>query len=142
IYSSQPGEPSALHLNIIESCSHLCMLAMELEVSRIRMERLTHFDHLTGLPNLERLTAYIDELLQNRSTRSIALLSLGLDGFRDINEGLGHAVGDRVLMEVATRFQSKLDHPGFVSRAEGDIFVVVMPEQDVDSALQLAGQLQ
>ncbi|WP_346081318.1 oxygen-sensing cyclic-di-GMP phosphodiesterase DosP [Gibbsiella dentisursi] len=141
-YSRTPNEPSAYHFRIVESCTHLCMLAIEREVDRMRMDRLTHFDRLTGLPNLERLRRCIDELLVKSSTTSLAVLSLGLDGFRDLNEGLGYAVGDRVLLKIATRLQVHLDSLAFVSRTEADIFVVVVPNQDVDSTIQLIKLLQ
>ncbi|MBK0033757.1 oxygen-sensing cyclic-di-GMP phosphodiesterase, partial [Erwinia sp. S43] len=141
-YSTQPRVPSPYHQRIVESCSHLAMLAIEQEKNRGLLEKLTYFDPLTGLPNQERLRRYIDDLLVQDTTTNIAILSLGLDRFRDINEGLGHSIGDQVLLEIAKRLQWRLKSLGLISRTEADIFVIVVPGQDLNSVLRLVERLQ
>ncbi|HHG5368196.1 TPA: oxygen-sensing cyclic-di-GMP phosphodiesterase DosP [Pseudomonas aeruginosa] len=141
-YARTPSEPSAFHLRIVEACIHLCMLGIEREQARVQMERLTYFDRLTGLMNGSRVRLYIDELLAKDRVPRIAILSLGLDSFRDINEAMGHDVGDQVLLEVAVRLQESVNQSAIVSRTEGDSFVVVAPGYDINAAAQLARRLQ
>lgn len=141
-YAREPARPTNLHLRIVETCAHLCALAIESEDNRMRMERAVQFDALTGLPNRARLHAYIDGLLRKTEVSSITLFTLGLDRFKDINQGLGHAVGDQVLLEMASRLQHCLNGGEFISRTEGDIFVIVATGGDANTATRLAKTLQ
>lgn len=140
-YSSGAREPGGFHETIIESCRHLCMLAIEREENRRRTEHLVMFDSLTGLPNRVRLRQYITQLIEQRAD-PVSVLTLGLDGFRVINEGLGHDVGDEVLLVVASRLQALLASEEMLSHHEGDLFVFVLPHCDALGALRKAEQYQ
>jgi len=86
----------------------------------------TH-DSLTSLPNRAALLAHLERALApDRSQPSIALLMLDLCRFKEVNDTLGHNVGDRVLCEVAQRFQQALGDRGFIARIGGDEFTVVV----------------
>ena len=86
----------------------------------------TH-DSLTSLPNRSALLAHLERALApDRSQPSIALLMLDLCRFKEVNDTLGHNVGDRVLSEVANRFSQVLGERGFIARIGGDEFTVVM----------------
>ena len=94
------------------------------------IERLAHYDPLTGLPNRRLL---LDRLRQSlaqasRHDRAIALLFLDLDGFKQINDGFGHAVGDEVLRNVAARLKDCVRKGDTIARLGGDEFVVVLPQ--------------
>ncbi len=88
-------------------------------------------DSLTGLPGRARFIVTLDEVLNRarfRPKRSFAVLSLDLDRFKLVNEGLGHALGDRVLVEVARRIAGNLRKMDTVARVDGDEFVVLLEE--------------
>jgi diguanylate cyclase (GGDEF)-like protein/PAS domain S-box-containing protein len=94
-------------------------------------EHLTHnslHDALTGLPNrallLDRLEAALARCA--REDREVAVLYCDLDGFKNVNDTAGHAAGDAVLVEVATRFRRALRDGDTVARVGGDEFVVVV----------------
>jgi len=86
----------------------------------------TH-DSLTSLPNRAALLAQLERALApDRSQPTIALLMLDLCRFKEVNDTLGHNIGDRVLCEVAQRFQQALGDRGFIARIGGDEFTVVV----------------
>jgi diguanylate cyclase (GGDEF)-like protein len=90
------------------------------------LNRLAHFDQLTGLPNRVSLRKDINTMLNQRAgdpARPLTVAVLDLDGFKDINDTLGHPVGDRLLQEVARRLTSVLNR---VYRIGADEFVVVL----------------
>jgi len=96
----------------------------------------TH-DSLTGLPNRAALLAHLDAALGGQSVRRAhALLMLDLCRFKEVNDTLGHNVGDLVLCNVAQRFADALGDRGFIARIGGDEFTVVMaaPERETLSA--------
>jgi diguanylate cyclase (GGDEF)-like protein/PAS domain S-box-containing protein len=84
-------------------------------------------DPLTDLPNRVHLTNHLETLLaqQRRGGPPATVAFLDLDRFKVINDGLGHAVGDRVLLEAARRLSASVDPGWFVGRFGGDEFVVV-----------------
>jgi len=112
----------------------LGMVTTHLEIalrSADLVERLRHeatHDALTGLPNRtllsERLTAAIDS---RRPGGSFAVLLMDLDGFKDVNDTLGHEFGDLVLIEVARRLTSSVDGDVTVARLGGDEFCLLVP---------------
>lgn len=93
-----------------------------------RFENLAHHDRLTGLPNRLALEAVLEHLLPEcqRDGKVAACLCLDLDGFKPINDTLGHQAGDEVLQQVATRLRGCLRGGDVVARLGGDEFVVVV----------------
>ena len=93
----------------------------------------TH-DSLTGLPNRAALLAHLEAALAAQPVRpALALLMLDLCRFKEVNDTLGHNVGDWVLCNVAQRFAAALGDRGFIARIGGDEFTVVLaaPEREV-----------
>jgi len=95
-----------------------------------RIERLAYYDPLTDLPNRvllqDRLTQALAAAQRNRE--SAAILMLDLDRFKNINESLGHAVGDEVLQAVAERLRNCVREADTVARLGGDEYLIVMAE--------------
>jgi diguanylate cyclase (GGDEF)-like protein/PAS domain S-box-containing protein len=90
-----------------------------------RLTHLAHFDQLTGLPNRIKLRADLDKLFNSSPSRSVAIALFDLDGFKEINDTLGHTVGDRLLAEVARRMKDAASGGGSVYRLGDDEFVLV-----------------
>jgi diguanylate cyclase (GGDEF)-like protein/PAS domain S-box-containing protein len=91
------------------------------------LEHQATHDPLTSLPNRTALTAHLDSVLGQASPQQhVALLMLDLCRFKEVNDTLGHDVGDDVLREVARRFSANLDRQVFISRVGGDEFTVVL----------------
>ncbi|WP_428036065.1 EAL domain-containing protein [Amphritea sp.] len=101
-----------------------------------------NFDPLTNLPNrrmfMDRLTQEIR--LAARSKSSLALLFLDLDRFKEINDTLGHNVGDQLLVEVAERFKSLVRSSDTVSRLGGDEFTIILPQIESSSQVEQVGE--
>ncbi|MGP0093976.1 MAG: EAL domain-containing protein [Xanthobacteraceae bacterium] len=94
-----------------------------------QLERLAHYDPLTGLPNRLSLQKELGRLLAGDRPTSIALFDL--DGFKDVNDTLGHSIGDQLLIEVGRRLTEAIvssNRMGHVCRLGGDEFVVVIPD--------------
>ena len=89
---------------------------------------LAHHDPLTRLPNRSTLYARIEQVISvaQKARRNVALLFLDIDGFKQINDSLGHDVGDRLLQSVAKRLNDCTRSCDVVSRLGGDEFVVVL----------------
>ena len=110
-------------IEIGSDVSHEVALAEAYEDAK----RQAQHDGATALPNRTRLTAVIVSALAHPGRR-LAVLYLGLDRFKPIDGAFGHAVGDRVLGEVADRLRRALGHDQIVARVEADEFVVVAPD--------------
>jgi len=105
----------------------------DVSATRALQEELTHssqHDFLTGLPNRKLLNDRVDQAisLARRQRCQAAVLFLDLDGFKHINDSLGHLIGDKVLKSVAKRLQDCLRSPDSVIRLGGDEFIVVLQE--------------
>ncbi|HLF97677.1 MAG TPA: EAL domain-containing protein [Methylococcaceae bacterium] len=91
--------------------------------------RQAHYDALTGLPNRVLLHDRLRLAMRQsqRLARRIALLYLDLDGFKRINDTLGHAAGDEVIREMGNRLQGQLRESDTLARLGGDEFIVLLP---------------
>ena len=90
---------------------------------------LAHHDALTSLPNRSHFNARIDqEIAALTSGRSLAVLCLDLDRFKEINDLFGHSAGDQVLQTVASRITAVLGERQMIARLGGDEFAILMPD--------------
>ncbi|MDQ1286903.1 MAG: diguanylate cyclase [Actinomycetota bacterium] len=102
--------------------------------------RLARTDDLTGLPNRRAMDSWIDEGLRDGTPMGVLLL--GLDGFKEINDTLGHTAGDVVLGIVAGRISEAAGPGARTARLSGDEFVVLLPHGDPEEHLATAQALR
>jgi len=97
--------------------------------SEREISRLARFDSLTGLPNRALMRQTLDEALRNAKSRQkgCALFLIDLDRFKNVNDTLGHPIGDALLRQVADRLKSVMGEHGQVGRLGGDEFKAVLP---------------
>ncbi|KAA8996679.1 oxygen-sensing cyclic-di-GMP phosphodiesterase [Affinibrenneria salicis] len=141
-YFKPGGELNAWLERIAHTCVHLCKLALEREENRQHMTHLVQFDALTGLPNRDQLYLKMDEQLSDSPEQEIAVFCLDLDRLRDINDTLGYAAGDLVMVTMANRLKNGLRSGEFLYRSEGDLFFIIAPGYDIRHASLMAEQIQ
>lgn len=100
------------------------------------LQRIAHYDALTGLPNRVLLHDRLRQAMARtrRSQRKLAVVFLDLDGFKGINDRHGHAVGDQLLVQLAQRMQQALRGGDTLARLGGDEFVAVLQDLDDHTA--------
>ena len=113
----------------------------ELELAKSRIEHNAMHDSLTGLPNRRFLDEILEGFGREPSGDQIALLHIDLDRFKQINDTLGHAAGDAMLVHAATVLKSNVREQDFVARIGGDEFVVVSRNCDDQNLAQLAERI-
>ncbi|WP_341502459.1 EAL domain-containing protein [Gallaecimonas sp. GXIMD4217] len=116
----------------------------ERKEAELELHHLANFDDLTGLMNRPRLMKELNRMIVNAgiNTSHFALIFIDLDHFKDINDSLGHAVGDRLLVEAAHRMRSSSRSSDILARLGGDEFVVLIPELRVpENAQRIADNL-
>jgi len=107
------------------------------------IRQLAHYDLLTNLPNRALLCDRMDFMLgrSKRNDEQFALMFLDLDRFKNVNDSLGHLIGDELLIQLAGRLKSALREEDTVSRLGGDEFILLIPETDADGAAHVAAKL-
>jgi diguanylate cyclase (GGDEF)-like protein/PAS domain S-box-containing protein len=115
----------------------------ERKLAETHLDNLANFDQLTGLPNRFMLKDKIRYLftLARREKESLTMMFLNLDHFKNINDTLGHAIGDQLLIEIAKRLKSTIREVDLVSRIGSDEYILLFPNTDVDRAINIATKL-
>lgn len=107
----------------IATCADITPLRM----TEMKLRTMAEMDSLTGLSNRARFLQHLNEAMFRAVRRGkIALLFLDLDGFKHINDALGHEAGDKLLIEVATRIRSCVRREDIVARLGGDEFTIIL----------------
>jgi diguanylate cyclase (GGDEF)-like protein/PAS domain S-box-containing protein len=126
-----------------QTVAELELKVAEQQAAEARAERLALFDGLTGLPNrhllADRASQAID--IARRGDEPLAVLFLDLDHFKNVNDSLGHRVGDALLAQLAARLRGAVREQDTVARMGGDEFVLVLPLTDIAGAAHLATKL-
>ena len=105
-------------------------LVQELESSKEEAERRAMTDVLTGLPNRRALSAYLEKAFDVDDPPELTVLHADLDYFKKVNDTLGHAAGDFILVHAATILKEEAGPDAIVSRIGGDEFMLVVPSED------------
>lgn len=105
--------------------------------------QLEYFDPLTALPNKLQLRLRLEHDLSiaERQKQTVAVLFIDCDHFKNVNDTLGHAIGDELLVKVAKRLKPILRQGDTLSRQGGDEFVVILPVVSIDDAAHMAKRL-
>jgi len=108
--------------------THLEDVIVKKEDAEKNLQYLAYHDELTGLPNKNLLVDRINQSIKisSRDNQQMAILFLDLDRFKNINDSLGHTIGDKLIQEVANRMHKTLRSHDTVSRNGGDEFVIVL----------------
>jgi len=141
------GRERELEQEALDLVAAICRQASQ-SLVRIRLqEQLAHLashDQLTGLPNRARLREEVGRSLAvaTRSGKPLAVMFLDLDGFKPVNDKLGHTLGDDVLREVARRLLAGVRDGDIVGRLGGDEFVIICHEASRKEAAGIAERLR
>ena len=136
VYAKHPGEPSAELLQLVGLLTHVAAIAVERKEVEDKLSHQSLHDPLTDLPNralfLDRLSLALGRA--RRTGGATAALFLDLDRFKNVNDSLGHEVGDELLVAIARRLEAVVRPGDTVARFGGDEFTVVCEDLPVDNA--------
>jgi diguanylate cyclase (GGDEF)-like protein len=129
-------------VRLLETIAAHASVALENErlVDRLRFD--AYHDALTGLPNRRRAIAALEEAVKAPAPDDVvAAMIFDVNGMRDVNESLGRAAGDKLLVEFASRLRSQAPSAALVSRVGGDEFLVTIRAESAEAATALAAEL-
>ena len=140
MYCAEARGPSAIEIRLAAFTTHIAGIAIQRKQAEDRIRFLAQNDALTGLPNRFRLEPTIDHALRNAAhlKTELAVVFIDIDGFKTVNDELGHRTGDAVLRVVAGRLLSILGPRETAARFGGDEFVVLLREAGLASGVTLA----
>jgi diguanylate cyclase (GGDEF)-like protein/PAS domain S-box-containing protein len=143
-YAREPSRPTAADCELLERARQLAGVAIEKYRDQETLATMAYYDVLTGLPNrvllLDRLRQAVIEA--GRHERLVALLFLDLDRFKNINDTLGHEMGDLMLQNVAKRLQECVRPGDTVARPGGDEFIILLADvAHVDDVSRVAQKI-
>ncbi len=142
IYRGKRSTPKPVDFTLIEQFANLARIAIERERADKTIWQQANFDSLTNLPNRNLLNEHLTSAVDNaqRESKQLAIIMLDLDNFKDVNDSLGHATGDILLIESSKRIKECLRKNDIVARLGGDEFIIVLvgtnTAEDIDNISQ------
>lgn len=136
-------ELSAAHKRAEAYRDKLEKLNRRLRRTNAELQRLAVHDPLTGLPNRTLIMDRLEQAMREarRHEQQMALIMIDLDHFKEVNDTLGHGVGDSLLIGVGRKFLHALREPDTLGRLGGDEFAVVLPETDREATAVVVEKL-
>ncbi len=125
-FRDAPGEPQAAEMESLEVVSRLTSISVEQNELNQQLNYQANHDALTQLPNRAHFETELEKRLGvlEKTGKQVGLILLDLDGFKQINDTLGHAAGDDLLRQVASRLSMGFASLGMVGRMSGDEFML------------------
>lgn len=114
-------------------------IEQELEINKRHYRELAYHDALTGLPNRLHLSSVIEKLIKDQ--KEFGLIYFDLDRFKLVNDTFGHAAGDKLLEEVASRIDSVIEKKDVLARLGGDEFVLLTYKVEQEELYQIANSM-
>ena len=140
-YFREKRGPGAWHEQVVRACVQLCILALERHEAKESIARLAYYDGLTGLPNRTKLREEMERCFDQTESPEAALIFLDIDHFKDVNDTLGHSIGDAFLKQISERLCAAVWPGDIISRHGGDEFVIVLAGADYERAKGVAKKL-
>jgi len=133
-----PGNRETVHL--VDAFSEM---RRQIQERQQALEHQALHDALTGLPNRVLLQDRVEQAIRQQAQHDgcLGLLVMDLDGFKEVNDTLGHQMGDRLLQKLARRLSLHLNDTGTLARLGGDEFGILLPEADGERARTVAERL-
>ncbi len=149
--TQQDGAPASIEYSLLDTKGGRTLVRQDTNVSKLasgavvigvvqditrqkavqeQIRRMAYFDTLTGLASRSYFMQHLNDAINNahRHNHQVVLLFLDLDGFKDINDALGHNTGDYLLTVIASRLKTALRDADFIARLGGDEFCVLLDE--------------
>jgi diguanylate cyclase (GGDEF)-like protein len=129
-------------VNFLGGIANILAAAVELDDAKHRLTYLAQYDALTKLPNRRHLAHALEETISEAARHGgrAAVMFIDLDHFKNVNDMLGHGVGDRLLVQAAQRLQACARPGDVVARLGGDEFALVLPELTANADAVLVAQ--
>jgi diguanylate cyclase (GGDEF)-like protein/putative nucleotidyltransferase with HDIG domain len=130
LYSKSRSSYTTEHVRLLESVCQHASSALNNALTFEKTKESALVDQLTELPNARGFYMMLEQRLaecQRMGHESLAILSIDIDDFKDVNDQYGHAIGDRVLASVAAVIRKELRQMDILTRYAGDEFVAIMP---------------
>lgn len=143
VVDSKPRALNEPQRAVLRDLSTLVITALENRRRALLLARLALTDHLTELANRAQFDRALEAEMAHaqRSGEPFTLMYLDLDGFKEVNDRLGHAAGDEVLREIARRLAREVRAEDTLARSGGDEFGVIVRQTDRDAAEALARRI-
>ena len=144
VFSGKVAAYEEEHLRLLETISRIAGDAIDKSIRHAESEVYALTDPLTGLPNARSLQLQFDKEIgrAKRAGDSLQLLMLDLDGFKAVNDNLGHKAGDTLLKEISRLIKTELRDYDFLARYGGDEFVALVPETDTADVIELCARIE
>jgi diguanylate cyclase (GGDEF)-like protein len=144
VYTMELASYSEDHFRLLETVGKLASDALANALQHAEAESNALTDPLTGIANARCMYLRFDQeaARARRASRPLQVVMFDLDNFKMVNDQFGHAVGDRMLREVAQILQTQLREYDFLARYGGDEFVAIVPDMTVEQVRELCDRIE